>query len=507
MNSITRVLKSRAIWKRKATKRADDQRELRKTARRLRTMVDRLSRENKCLKQVISAQKKGTPDLIDADKTELSVTSVDGARLTQILCVSLVINAVVSFRSVPRILESINSTKGTLFHWVPHFTSVINWTLRVGLAMLQQVSVITEPWIAIVDCSIDVSVKKMLVVLRVKLSTLQQSQGAITLSDCQCIGLKVEDRWTGANVASALSEIFNQAGKPVAILKDEGKDLSLGVKIWKKNSQTGNVHVISDVGHAMANALKACFASLKGFERFLDTINKGAAKLRQSDLAFLTPPKIRTKGRFQSITKLADWAVKILDIIKGSGRSEDGTIQQRIRKFLPGFGAHRPFLTKFAETCRVATEVLAILKNSGLNQNSFREVRQLLESLPERSIVRRRMLKWLNRHLSIQARLGIGQLPLLVSSDIIETLFGKLKVILQRNPKAEFNRIALAVPCLCGELTKMDFASALQRISHTELMKWDRDNVGESQAQKRRRFFGINLDLQNHVRPKTGKSA
>ena len=52
------------------------------------------------------------------------------------LCVSLVLHAVVSFRSVPRILELFRTRARFGIGWVPHFTSVINWTLRVGLGLL-----------------------------------------------------------------------------------------------------------------------------------------------------------------------------------------------------------------------------------------------------------------------------------------------------------------------------------------------------------------------------------
>ena len=58
---------------------------------------------------------------------------------------------------------------------IPHFTSVIHWILRVGIAIFNQVSTITEPWVAIIDCSIDIGTRKALVVLRVPLSALQNA--------------------------------------------------------------------------------------------------------------------------------------------------------------------------------------------------------------------------------------------------------------------------------------------------------------------------------------------
>jgi len=83
------------------------------------------------------------------------------------LCILLAINAVVSYRSIPRILELFKLTVPFESNWTPNFTSVINWTLRLGLGLLKQVKTISEPWVAIIDHSIDIGTKKVLVVLRV----------------------------------------------------------------------------------------------------------------------------------------------------------------------------------------------------------------------------------------------------------------------------------------------------------------------------------------------------
>src|SRR6185369_2910976 len=81
----------------------------------------------------------------------------------------LVLQAVVSYRSVPRILELMNSHR---HGWVPHFTSVIHWTLRVGLSLLNQVKSLSSPWRALMGTSINVGTQKALVVLRVSAQVL-----------------------------------------------------------------------------------------------------------------------------------------------------------------------------------------------------------------------------------------------------------------------------------------------------------------------------------------------
>ena len=117
------------------------------------------------------------------------------------LCVLLVVQAVVSYRSVPRMLGLLGGAMAFGLGWVPHFTSVINWALRLGLGLISQVKAIGSPWLAIIDYSIDIGTKKVLVVLRVKLDALSNRGAAIRLEDCECIGLRIGESVNGESVA------------------------------------------------------------------------------------------------------------------------------------------------------------------------------------------------------------------------------------------------------------------------------------------------------------------
>jgi len=66
-------------------------------------------------------------------------------------------------------------------------------------------------------------------------------------------------------------------------------------------------------------------------------------------------------------------------------------------------------------------------------------------------------------------------LPLLASSDIIESLFGNFKHIIERGPQADMNRMALLIPALCGNLGKTTITQALGRASHRDLEMWEQE--------------------------------
>jgi len=377
--------------------------------------------------------------------------------------------------------------------WIPHFTSVINWTLRLGLGVLKQVAPISQPWVAIIDHSIDIGTKKALVVLRVTLDALSQRKSAIRLEDCECIGLRICESVNGDSISQDLEEIFNRSGIPKGIIKDCDYTLQKGVRLWSEK-QAATVPVVEDIGHVMASALKAQFEKTIGYQRFTKLTANGAKRLRQTNLAFLVPPKLRSKGRFQSIGKLGKWGEKMLDALAVKGRAKKGSLLAKLRAALPGFGLSRAFIQSFAKTASVTSQVMAILKNRGLDQVSYQECRQLAEDqLPRNSKVKRRLLTWLECHLEIQKK--ITTQPLLVSSDIIESLFGNFKHIIERSPQADMNRTTLLIPALCGRRGGTTIAQTLSQTCHDDLKRWEQESIPYTMQRKRQVFFSENKSL------------
>jgi hypothetical protein len=419
----------------------------------------------------------------------VSIAGAGQAAEVRALCVLLVVQAVVSYRSVPRILDLLGGAMAFGLGWVPHFTSVINWTLRLGLGLINQVRAIDSPWLAIIDYSIDIGTKKALVVLRVKLDALSNRGAAIRLDDCECIGLKIGESVNGESVAMDLEAIFTQAGTPKGIVKDCDATLRKGVRLWSEK-QAEPVHVIDDIGHSMASALRDEFEGTAAYQRFTDLATQGANRLRQTDLAFLIPPKLRSKGRFQSIGNIGKWGGKMLDIFAVRGRAGKGSVLARLRTALPGFLLLKPFILRFASTTRLVSQAMEIVKSQGLGQATYEQCLRLSERLPKRSKVKKRLQAWLARHMEIQRQMTA--LPLLASSDIIESLFGNFKHIIERSPQADMNRTALLIPALCGNLDKTTIALALSLASHSDLQRWEEKNIPYTVRKKRQAFFNEN---------------
>ena len=449
---------------------------------------------------ILNFFRKNIKDMIKIAYDNTNVVEITQAVETRSFCVLLVLNAVISYRSVPRILGLFNSHTSLNLNWVPHFTSVINWTLRVGLGLMAQVCPTAEPWVAIIDHSIDIGTKKALVVLRVKMDTLLQRGSAIQLEDCECVGLKICETVNGDTVATDLSEIFEKSGLPNTIVKDCDATLQKGVRLCSEKHEEV-IPVIEDIGHVMASALKAEFEKTTPYKRFISTTTTCASRLRQTDLAFLIPPKLRTKGRFQSISKLGKWADKMLMAFTVKDLKEDsdeGKTLKRLRVAMPEFFLLKPFVKRFAETTQRVSQVMEILKNKGLTQKTYEQCQQLSTEFPEDSKVKKRLQSWLDDPLKIQQQ--TASLPLLVSSDIIESLFGNFKHIMERSPQADMNRTVLLIPTLCGGLDYGSITQALHKAPHADLMAWEKECIPYTLRKKRQKFFN-SINIQ-----KTGKT-
>ena len=135
----------------------------------------------------------------------------------------------------------------------------------------------------------------------------------------------------------------------------------------------------------------------------------------------------------------------------------------------------------------MVSQVLGVLKNKGLDQTSYTQCCQLSKELSRNSKVKKRLQTWLQQHIEIQNQMT--SLPLLVSSDIIESLFGNFKHIIERSPQADMNRTTLLIPALCGNLDEFTMTQALNQARQHDLKRWEQDNISYTMRKNRQAFF------------------
>ena len=137
---------------------------------------------------------------------------------------------------------------------------------------------------------------------------------------------------------------------------------------------------------------------------------------------------------------------------------------------------------------------MEILKNNGLDKTTYKQCFELSKKLPRNSKVKKCLQTWLKKNFTLQKKLT--SLPLLVSSDIIESLFGNFKHIIERSPQADMNRTVLLIPALCGKLTDTTVTQSLRQASQADIEAWEKEYISYTVRKKRHAFFN-GSDSQN----------
>ena len=453
MSTLYKIKNSRKNWKMKAIIRANDTRELRKENIRLKYNLQ-LQKE---INSNIQAQ------LVAINRTKIA-RIVDHKSSLVHIALQLFLVAGLSSRAVARTLSILSAGLG--IKKAPCHQTIINWVMRLTIVKMQSIPMIIvnkqrsffNGFIWMIDISIGLGAGKILAVLALDAEHHRLSQSAPTLKNVHCVGVAVANSWAGADIANFLKKIIGIAGRPIAYLKDGGADLD---KATRDLADIGlESPCIDDISHKIANLFKHEYEKNPMFALFLSACGKASKRLKQTILACLAPPKISMKARFMNLHRLVNWAEKILQHCV-VGPKESGSLSEKLQLALGDLPECQEFIINFLRDAKPLMACQKIIKNNGLNQDTYAQCQQIIEVIPASSSIRIGFNTWATKHLCLSNTLKMSDIGLPVSTDQIESLFGRGK----RHGTAEIkdaNRIAMRLPAFCRTFTLDDAQKILK---------------------------------------------
>lgn len=492
---LKRTTKSRDNWKDKAK---DRNVELRKAHGRIKELLesrDRWKSEYQTTQQQLEAIEQGIEE-----QSRLPQLSVDSAmtRLLMIqLSIYLVIHCSVSFRSVPKILsafQEIFPLLGCPIEWkIPHFTTVIRWNLRFGYSSLKQtLSTGSQQWICVIDHTVQVGCKKALVILRVPIEKLQ-GYGALKLQDVEVLYLQVQEKCNGRIICDILEPFFIQVGYPLQIVMDGGPDLNKGIKelIAKLKSP---LKVTYDVTHLIAKLLKKKYGKHPIFLDLLSKMAQTKNKILQTPLAYLTPLKERSKSRFLNLPTIAKWSAQMIEYLTSLSTDREKPLEKKnkILQHLSWLFEFETFLKGFWDEVKILSEIQKCLKNVELCEMTYHRVSRLMNQIDD-PMIREPLVGYLQEEF--QFAQSVDHLTLL-TSDIIESLFGKYKYIAKVHCMSEINRMIFILPAICQPITVEQVKNAFDYTSNKELQEEIQKQIPSTLLSTRRKEL-VKTPLKN----------
>jgi hypothetical protein len=461
MSQLSKVKYSRNQWKHKAKQRGDRERYRRKQDARNTAERDRTT---KALKASQARQRQLEAQLCQLEdqlQEQIPQPKVEVVWVT----LQLFLVARIGFRAVSRVLSLLAPALG--IKKAPCPQTVINWVMRLTIVRSQSARLLeglplrqapfSNGLIWLIDISIGLGTGKILAVLAVDAHHHELVPSAVSLDRVHCIGVSVADSWTGETIAELLDRLIARMGRPAAYLKDAGSDLQKAVSILDEQELASPC--IDDISHAVAGMLKRTYQDHPAFEAFLSACGRVSGKLKQTILACLAPPKVRTKARFMNVHRLFTWADQVLTLSPAGGAKKGSTLA-KLRACLDQLPACKALITRFRTDAHGLLECQKILKTKGLSHDTRAQCEPLIETMPS-SALRQEFRAYLDFELETATTLGLDHVGLPISSDALESLFGVAK----RHGVGETqdaNRIALRLSAFCGVPTREEAEQVLK---------------------------------------------
>jgi hypothetical protein len=405
------------------------------------------------------------------------------------LFIALVLSAAVSLRGASRVVE-LWSMVFELPEAVPAWHTGRLWLLRVGYYKLTRPKVQATDWVWIIDHTIQVGVQKCLVILGVRLSALPAPGTCLRHADVEPIALYPVQTSNGEVVYQQLTTALAHTGVPREILSDGGSDLQAGIAQFQRAHP--ETQVIYDIKHKTALVLKHALAEDARWKAFTQQAAQTKQRVQQTPLAFLAPPTQRRKARYMNVDILIRWGTKVLAYL--AQPRPTGTDQVTAEHLAATYGwlqDCRAPLQDWDELLQIVETTEHWVRSQGLSPGCAQTL--VLQVTPlVRTARGQRVAQQLLTFVETEAAKVAPHERFLGSSEVIESVFGKLKRLEQHQAQSGFTGLVLAAGALVSKTTPAVIEKALETVPTRQVRQWCQQYLGPSvQAQRQQAFRRI----------------
>ena len=212
-------------------------------------------------------------------------------------------------------------------------------------------------------------------------------------------------------------------------------------------------------------------------------------KIQQTAFSYLIPIKERSKSRFLNLPSIAKWTKQIMDYLDDLSKNKQDSKQfSQVMLHFSWMFEYQDFLKDFWQEIKILVDIQKLLKNITLNELNYKRTSCLIEKIRD-SALRIPLLDYLKSEFEVAKKTPYR---LLLSSDVIESLFGKYKNIAKIHSLSEINRMILSLPCIPENITPELIQEAFTHTLNKDAQQWIQKEVSETLLSKRRKALGGN---------------
>jgi len=402
-----------------------------------------------------------------------------------VMCIKLVLQAAVSLRAAPKAIHiTLSQFAAVKNQAIPSYKSIRRWLTQVGLYKLNCLKEQANDRALIIDNSVQIGVHKLLVILGVRLSKL--SGKALTFEDMEILSMEIHEKTDAKGICEALERAQKKVGKAAMVCADDGPDIRGGIGLFCKKHNAGRVF---DITHKIGTFLKRCLEKDLQWQAFSSAAAEAKRKMQQTKAAHLAPPNQRTKSRFLNIDILVHWGVDIMVALQTPQHPDYALLET----YCGWIRQHKELLDRLKQMAHISQKVRHHIRAYGFCSTTGDQIDILLEKAMELSDFNEQACEYAGMLIDFcheqSKAVPVGQVWV-GSSEIIESLFGKLKSLERNQSKGGFTSLVLGVAACIGKVDADIVSAAMKQVSTAKVDAWLKEQMGPTLLSKRRNALG-----------------
>jgi len=371
----------------------------------------------------------------------------------------------------------------------PSWYSVRLWVMRLGYYELTREKVKADDWVWIIDHSIQLGTEKALVIVGFRLSEYGNRRGALRHRDLNLISLDVIQQSNGSIVQGQLQKAVEKTGVPRAIIHDNGSDLKVGVREFKKIHKT--TASLYDIKHKVAIEIKHQLKTDAQWKAFNETASQIGQRLKQTKYAHLTPPKLRNKARYMNLDKRVNWGSKMLCLLEQA----EGKASKALTTQIGELKNYRQDIERWQELLTLTGNAENFCRTEWLSYECDRKFSQQLDTeITLKYEANKRVRQHLIDFIKEQSSACRKDEYLPNSSEVLESLFGRQKYLEgDQQSKSGFTGLLQGIGAFVCDLSESFIVTALETVSVKQVIQWKTDFLGTTLQARRQQIMEQNL--------------
>ncbi len=397
--------------------------------------------------------------------------------------IELVLDAI-SLRGASRAITRITSSLQPALE-VPQWHTGRLWLLRLGYYELFRQKEQADDWVWIVDHTVQIGITKCFVILGLRLKDLPPVGQSLGHKHVELIDLVPVEKSNQEIVYEQLEANIEKTGTPRLIVGDHGPDLKAGVeKFCLTHQQTDFIY---DIKHKTAAVLKREFAKNESWLAFVKEAALTKHRLQRGSLAHLIPPNQRAKARYMNIDVLVRWGQDVLAFLdEEQNENSSAYDKEELPEKLGWVTSFRQAIHAWGEIVLAANMTESFVRTQGLYSDAELRLEEVLKNLVHDDHAKK-VCEDLLAFVGQEASKAQDGERLLGSSEVIESILGKLKYLEKDQAKSGFTGLLLSIGAIVSSTASDVILTALESVPTQKIQNWRQEMLGDSVQAKRKK--------------------